>query len=232
MILTLHVIVVDIRVIETAHRRPLVTQHRRIGRLLPTKGLGDPVDGLTPPGDPTTRLIRASGMEEHEVPDRSSRMPSRQRVVADIENAATREKARAVGEETGPCFIRDPGIETVSDDIVELTELVTEPRNTPAMERAIADSRGLTGLDGPLDLPLREIDTDTLGLRQTERHGQEVTARRGSELEYTGRLDIRCIDPEQGSRRRQDPGMCMEMHAGGVWQLFVAGIGHRNRSSF
>src|SRR5581483_378648 len=113
-------------------------------------------------------------LEKHHVTDHISNVSAGIGVIADISDAIRGQSFPADGEHFLLYFGRNPGIDTMSDDVVELALRACNVTQIDLLEFQVGEAESFRHRSPLLNGPLRKVYTQTLALREAESHGNQI----------------------------------------------------------
>ncbi len=176
--------------------------------------------------DAPLRNFDGSRVVERHIAQHLPRVPSGQGVVADEADSVRRQPFAADGKQAIADIRRDPRIQTMSHDVVELAV----PRaNIPQIRclkgdvlEAERSCHAACGGDGGFG----EVDAKELGARQSVCHGDQVAAVAAADFQHTAGNDRREVHAQQRANGCQAVRVRAFSRIGGISDLIVRIAGH------
>ena len=134
-------------------------------------------------GDPLPRVGQVVDVEVQHLPHHPAQVAARIHVIAHERDAARREVLCKHREQAVPHLGRDPGIQPVRDDVVELAGVRPEVDQVARGERDVSQSQPRGRAPPRLDRSRGEVEADELALRQSVGHRQQVCRIAARDLE-------------------------------------------------
>jgi len=173
--------------------------------------------------EPRPRIGEVPDVEQKQVTHHPPHAPARQRVAADERHTRRREQALAQLENALAGPGRHPGIQTVGDDVVELTRVAVEILELGVHDPCIGQARGLDQGLGAHHLFPRALHTHEGCARVVVRQRQQVAPLGATEFQHPGMLRRCGLEPEQPRLHREPPGVCLR-HRRRLVRHYVVGI--------
>ena len=170
-------------------------------------GFNDEAQERERPGDLFFGILDAPHMTEHHFPDHLAQMTAGQSVVADKGNSVRGEQLAAKGEQAISHGLRNPGIEAVRDDVIELPEFGTHIKEIALKQAHVGQCELANPRLAAFDRQAGQVESDEFAAGNGVAHGDEVSALIAGDFEHAAAIDRRRREPVQTRHDGQTVGM-------------------------
>ena len=165
------------------------------------------------------------GVIDHHVADHPADVPAGKRVVAHVRDAVRREIVPADREDPFPHGGRHPRIDAVANDVVELAPRRVDVGDVVLAQLDVGKAEGPDLSLALLDLARRKIDADEAGIRQLQRHRDQVVAAGAAEFQHATGVDVGRLQSEKPGECREAVRVRLRKRLVDVRHFVVAGLG-------
>ena len=166
-------------------------------------------------------------MVQHHLAKNVPRVPARPRVVTQIHDALRRKQIAAERHETVANVGRNPRIESVRDDVVELAGIPIEIAEIllAQTQRSVASNRRWCDFP-PATAARRKVHADKTTRRKKVRHRNQVAAVAAADFEHAAGRHGRGVHPKQRSNGGETVGMSLDPRVSRIANRVVRAFRH------
>lgn len=183
--------------------------------------VGDELEKSERVGDALNGVGVFVRLELEDVAGEGAEMAAGQCVVADEGDSVGSEQLLAEGEQMQADREWDPGVEAVSEDVVELADAGTDIEDVALKDADIGEAEILDALLGALDGQGGEVEADKFTVGQSAGHGDEVCAFIAGDLKDAAVVDGRRREAVESGDDGEVVGMRVGVGMAGVSDCIV-----------
>src|SRR6202000_1846553 len=186
-------------------------------------GLANELQEFDARSDALVRVGDAFGAKKHCIAANAAHVATGQRVITEECHAPGGEKRGAERDKTVAHRLRNPGIDAVSKNVVELSELRSNCEDIAFKEANVGQSQFADALPTTFDRQARKIESDELSAGNGIGHRNDVRALAAADFEHTAILDWRRAMTVENCLRGKVTGMRIRKRIAGIGNCVVGG---------